>query len=172
MTGFDDFRSIALFSDLSDAELDLVKPLFREMRVEANACVICEGELGETAFVLVEGKVRVTKSMLVKGMQIPLAELRDSKKTLAVLDGAARPVFGEMALLDRDVRSASVETLESSLFLVLDHVRFFELVEREPALGVKLLSGIARRLAAVVRKNNQELVKLTTALALALSRRD
>jgi hypothetical protein len=48
---------------------------------------------------------------------------------------------------------------------------FFNFLTNHPAIGVKLVTVLARRLARVVRKNNVDLVKLTTALALVLSRR-
>jgi len=53
----------------------------------------------------------------------------------------------------------------------IDRDRFFRFLTERPDIGVKLVTVLARRLARVVRKNNVELVKLTTALALVLSRR-
>jgi hypothetical protein len=43
-------------------------------------------------------------------------------------------------------------------------------MESEPALAAHLLLILAKRFAATIRKGNTELVKLSTALALALSR--
>lgn len=60
--------------------------------------------------------------------------------------------------------------LEDSQFLRTDRERFFDLMESEPALAAHLLLILAKRFAATIRKGNTELVKLSTALALALSR--
>ncbi len=79
-------------------------------------------------------------------------------------------MFGEIALIDRDQRSATVTVVEDSEFLVTDRLKFFDFVENHPQTGSKLLMTIGKRLTATVRRNNNELVKLTTALALALSR--
>jgi CRP-like cAMP-binding protein len=107
--------------------------------------------------------------MILEGLHLPLEEVRNPRKVLATVDGSHCPVFGEMALLDEDTRSATVETLEDSRFLKTGRNDFFELVGREPAVGCKLLTVLGRRLAANVRRSNAELIKLTTALALALS---
>ena len=164
------WSSVALFEDLPPELLEKIKPIFTLSRREAGEQIIVEGELGDEMYILTTGRVRITKSMIIQGMQLPLAELEDPRKVLATLDHAACPIFGEMALLDRDLRSATVETLEPSEFLVTDRDRFFSLLEGEPLLGYRLLTSLARRLAATIRKNNSELVKLTTALALALAR--
>jgi CRP-like cAMP-binding protein len=162
--------NIALFQGLAQEDLEKVKGLFSTVNVEAGEKIITEGELGDEMFILVRGRVRISKAMLIQGMSIPLQELRDPRKVLATLEGDQNPLFGEMALLDRDTRSATVEALKPSEFLVTDRERFFDFLSREPAIGCRLLTVLGRRLAATVRKNNSELVKLTTALALALSR--
>jgi signal-transduction protein with cAMP-binding, CBS, and nucleotidyltransferase domain len=122
-------------------------------------------------FILVSGKVRVRKAMVQKGIAVPALEAEAGGKTLADLSDAQSPFFGEMALLDRDIRSASVTCLTDCRFLRIDRDRFFAFLAERPEIGVKLVTALAKRLARVVRKNNNEIVKLTTALALVLSRR-
>ncbi|MBG0777444.1 MAG: cyclic nucleotide-binding domain-containing protein [Desulfovibrionaceae bacterium] len=167
----DKWVSIELFKDMDASGLERVKALFSVTHRRPGEKLITEGDQGDEMFILVRGRVRISKSMIIKGMKLPLAELENPRKVLATLEGNACPIFGEMALLDRDIRSATVEVLEPSEFLVTDRERFFDFVGREPALGAHLLGALGRRLAATVRKNNSELVKLTTALALALSQR-
>jgi len=163
------WNKIALFADLNAAEIAKVKPIFTLLSKPAGQLLLEEGDYGDEMFVLIEGKVRITKSMIIKDFDLPLLDIENPRKVLATLSHESYPIFGEMALLDRDVRSASVEILEPSDFLVTTQKSFFDLVEREPHLGCHLLTSFGRRLAATVRKNNSELVKLTTALALALS---
>ncbi len=170
MSEFTDWRSISVFRDLSDRDLELVREIFTLRRVAAGQNLITEGEDGDELFILIQGKVRISKSMLLGNISVPLLAMDDPRKVLAVLDDSQYPLFGEIALIDRDTRSATIHVLEDSEFLVTDRDRFFELARREPALGFHLLLAVTRRLAATVRRNNQELVKLTTALALALDR--
>jgi CRP/FNR family transcriptional regulator, cyclic AMP receptor protein len=165
------WENIALFSGLSGAEIERIKPIFDRERFEAGRHVIREGEPGEDMFILIAGKVSVSKAMVIAGMAIPGLDPGKSRKVLATLDAASYPMFGEMALIDSDIRSASVVTVEPSEFLVTGRERFFDFVAGEPATGCRLLAAIGRRMAATVRRNNGELIKLTTALAMALSRR-
>lgn len=159
------WEKIALFKGLSDSEIDVVRPIFEQVRFDAGQAVLEEGADGEDMYVLVAGKVRIVKSMLLKNLDLMGHEPR---KVLATLNGDAYPMFGEMALIDDAPRSATVETLEPSVFLRATRERFFELAAAHPVLGCKLLTAVGMRLAAMVRTSNSEVVKLTTALALLL----
>jgi len=164
------WESISLFDGLPATMLDKVKSIFEVRSIEGGEDLISEGEVGEEMFILIHGRVRITKSMLIKDMNLPIMEVTNPRKVLATLDGKDYPIFGEMALIDRDTRSATIQVLDPSDFLVTDRKKFFELAEREPALGSRLLMVLAKRMAGTIRKGNSELVKVSTALALALSR--
>jgi CRP-like cAMP-binding protein len=167
----DSWTKAELFVGLSPEELAAMHPSFDEVALPAGRDVIVEGEPGNDMYVLVSGRVRVSKSMVLKGIAVPVLEVERSGKTLAELADTQSPFFGEMALLDQDIRSATVTCLTDCQFLRIDREGFFDFLSRRPDIGVKLVTTLARRLAGMVRKNNVELVKLTTALALVLSRR-
>ena len=165
-----DWAAITLFKDLPPQALERIMPLFEVRALDAGENLITEGETGDEMFILVEGRVRISKSMLIEGMNLPLLEVDNPRKVLATLDQTEYPIFGEIALMDQDTRSATVQVLAPSRFLVTDRTKFFEFLDREPALGVRLFKRLARRMAATIRRNNGEVIKLSTALALALSR--
>jgi CRP-like cAMP-binding protein len=165
-----DWTGIPLFSGLARKDLDVVRDLFKPVSFDKGQTVVAEGTEGDEMFILVKGRVKVTKSMLLAEVAIPIPGLQNSRKVLATLDSSQFPFFGEMALLDRDVRSASVETVESATFLKTSREAFFSLTNQHPRIGVLLLTNLGRLLARNVRKGNREQIKLTTALALALSR--
>lgn len=164
------WKSIPLFKGFPDSMLDKVESIFEVESVEGGQDLIREGEVGEKMFILVRGRVRITKSMLIEGMDLPIMEVDNPRKVLATLNEKEYPVFGEIALIDSETRSATIQVLEDSDFLVTDRRKFFELAERDPALGSRMLMVIAKRMASTIRKGNSELVKVSTALALALSR--
>lgn len=166
----DFWQTIPLFQDLEPDELIKVQSIFANISVRSGTNIIAEGEEGDEMFILVNGRVSISKRMLIKGMSIPLMEINNPRKVLARLDASSFPVFGEIALIDRDIRSATVTVVEDSEFLVTDRIKFFKLAESYPAIGCKLFMTIGKRLSSTVRRNNNEIVKLTTALALALSR--
>lgn len=162
---------ISLFTALSPDELAMVQPIFQEAAYSARTRVVTEGESGREMFLLVSGRVRIVKSMIMPGIDVEALAGKDSSKVLATLTGDALPFFGEMSLISDSPRSATVETLEPSSFLVTDRDRFFGLVDREPVLGCKLLEALCGRMAEMVRSSNAEVMKLTTALALLLTDR-
>lgn len=164
-------ESISLFAHLTPEERELVRPIFFLRAYPASSRVITENEAGREMFILVKGKVRIMKTMLLPGLGSDILAMKDPSKVLATLTGEAHPMFGEMGLVSDSPRSATVETLEESSFLVTDRERFFGLVEQEPRLGARLLASLCERMAEMVRSSNAEVMKLTTALALILSGR-
>jgi len=163
-----DFTAIPVFEGLTGTEIATVRGIFREEERPAGSIVVAEGQTGDEMFILVRGRVQISKAMLMAGMSVPLLSMESPRKVLATLDASGYPVFGEVALIDADLRSATVTALTDCLFLVTGRVAFFGLAQREPALGVKLLLTLGRRMAATIRRSNSEVVKLTTALALSL----
>lgn len=162
------FASIPVFHGLDEAELGKVQEIFREETRPEGSVVISEGQSGDEMFILLRGRVQISKAMLMAGMSVPLLNMDSPRKVLATLDDSGHPVFGEVALIDSDQRSATVTAISNCTFLVTSREQFFSLAEREPALGVKLLLTLGRRMAATIRRSNLEVVKLTTALALSL----
>lgn len=163
-----DLSSIPVFHDLTPEELVKVKEIFREESQPAGTVLMAEGQTGEEVFILVHGQVQISKAMLMAGIKVPLLNLESPRKVLATLSETAHPVLGEMALIDADLRSATVRTVTDCQFLVTNREQFFGLASREPAIGVKLLLTLGKRMASNIRRSNSEVVKLTTALALSL----
>ncbi|MDQ7833899.1 MAG: cyclic nucleotide-binding domain-containing protein [Humidesulfovibrio sp.] len=163
-----DFSTIPVFHGLDAAEIGKVESIFHEETRPAGSVVVAEGQTGEEMYILVRGRVQISKAMLMAGMSVPLLNMASPRKVLATLDDTSHPVFGEVALIDSDQRSATVTAITDSTFLVTSREQFFDLARREPELGVKLLLTLGKRMAATIRRSNAEVVKLTTALALSL----
>lgn len=72
--------------------------------------------------------------------------------------------FGEVALIDKDTRSASVIALENCKALRLDGAAFKSLCDKEPVLGYHVMYRISRRIAASLRRSNKEMMTLYEAL--------
>ena len=72
--------------------------------------------------------------------------------------------FGELALMDKEVRSASVTAETDCEFLVIHRDNFIQLGEEDPRLGLLVTRAIARELSKRLRKANQDMVLLFEAL--------
>ncbi len=126
---FDALSNIELFVECSMSELVRVGNAFVPLDVEAGAIVINEGEISETLFVLVEGK------MVVERGQLPVASLSTGSH------------FGEMALLSQRPRSATVRAETKCRLLALDRPQFYALLQQDSVLATKFLWRLAQTLS-------------------------
>jgi CRP-like cAMP-binding protein len=121
-------RKVSLFADLDNRDLERLANEFKERTFPVGAAVVSEGASGAAFFVIAEGQARVT----VQG---------DERGRLGPGDH-----FGEIALLDEGVRSATV-TAETELRCYgLTPWDFRPFVEEHPQVAWKLLQVLARRL--------------------------
>jgi ATP/ADP translocase len=132
-------RAIQIFQDLSVSELAAVASVTEEVVYPAGEVVIREGEPGDTMYLIIKGEVSVTKSQPGEGPshEIELDRIR------------AGDYFGEMALFEDVVRSATIRTAEESRLLVLNKQEFTEIVREYPQIALhicRVLSDRIRRL--------------------------
>jgi CRP/FNR family cyclic AMP-dependent transcriptional regulator len=119
--------TVPLFSACSKKELQLVAKSAERVTVPAGKVVVNEGAAGTEFFVILDGQARVERH----GRQV------------AVL--GAGGFFGDLALLDRAPRNASV-VAESELEVAKLGQRAFDTLLDVPGFSKKLLAGLARRL--------------------------
>jgi CRP/FNR family cyclic AMP-dependent transcriptional regulator len=157
------FQKLYLFQDLEEDEINKVlnRTSLREFPVEA--LIIREGEPGDSLFIMQEGEVEITKQLT-----LTLDEDTPKERVMIRLKAENGVYFGEMALLENETRSATVTALSDCSVLELHRKDFLDLIEKNPAMGVKLLLRLAQVLSQHLRKTNQDVVKLTTALAISL----
>jgi CRP-like cAMP-binding protein len=119
---------VPLFAGLAKREVGQVASIADEIDLPADKVLIREGERGREFFVLLEGEVEVTR----KGEK--LATRR------------AGEFFGEVALVSDLPRIATVRTSKPVRALVIRDVDFRALLQRTPAIAVKVLQAVADRL--------------------------
>ncbi len=129
--GMDLLRSVWLFERCSNRELDALQRIATPVDVGAGRVLTTEGDLGREFFVIVRGKVEATRGSVV----------------IATL--GAGSFFGEMALLDREPRTATITTLEPTTVLVITAGAFNSLVQSMPSVDRKMLIVLAERLRDV-----------------------
>ena len=123
-----DLKSIWLFSGCSGSELRKIRSSLDAVSVPAGKVLVEEGRIGQEFFIIVDGRAAVT---------------RNGRK-VATLEGGSH--FGELALLDRRPRSASVVSETDMDVLVMSQRQFNGLLESVPTIARKLLSALAIRL--------------------------
>jgi CRP/FNR family cyclic AMP-dependent transcriptional regulator len=157
------FRKIYLLQDLNGEDLHQLVDLTRSRHVAAGEVIIREGEPGDSMFIMCEGEVEITKRLtLVLDEEVPKERVMIRLKAE---DGVS---FGEMALLENESRSATVTALTDCRVSELSRQNFLGFIEQHPDMGCKMLLRLAQLLSQHLRKTDQNVVKLTTALAIAL----
>ena len=156
-------RKIYLFQDLEEGEIDKVLNCTSQRAFSAGEVIIQEGEPGDSLFIMAAGEVEITKQLT-----LVLDEDTPKERVMIRLKAEDGVYFGEMALLESELRSATVTASTDCSLLELHQKDFLELTEQNPAMGVKLLLRLAQILSRHLRKTNQDVVKLTTALAISL----
>ncbi|HEY3999838.1 MAG TPA: cyclic nucleotide-binding domain-containing protein [Candidatus Xenobia bacterium] len=167
MSDIERLRRVRLFRGLSDDLLKEIAAIVRPDEAPANRVIIQEGAAGDTLYILLEGKVQVSRMLTLK---VGSRAFEERDKAFVVLDGADCPAFGEMSLIDRSPRSATVSSITPCKLLVITKEDFEALCNKNHTIGFYLLRNMAEDLSSLVRRSNADLLKLTTALSIALSR--
>jgi len=129
-----DLSSIWLFSSCTPKELRVVRRQLNEVTAPAGTWLTEEGTIGREFFFIVDGHASVR---------------RRGRKVAHLSPG---DYFGELALLDRKPRSATVVAETDMLLLNMTQREFWTLLEDVPPLARKLLSAMAERLRAADQK--------------------
>lgn len=148
-------RKIKLFHTVKDDEERLTKltRIVAWQQCKAGVEVLSEGTEGSELYILQKGTVRIIKRTLDQ-----------ERYTIVTLKDDEDAFFGELALLDREVRSASVLAETDCEFLVINREDFNQLGEEDPRLGLLVTRAIAKELSKRLRKANQDMILLFEAL--------
>jgi CRP/FNR family cyclic AMP-dependent transcriptional regulator len=119
---------VPLFSACSKKELQTIARASDDVEVPKGKVLVEEGKPGHEFFLIIDGNAAVKRG----------------KKTVAKLGPGQ--YFGELALLDRGPRSASVEATSDLDVLVLGQREFAGVIDEVPTLAHKLLTSMAQRL--------------------------
>jgi CRP-like cAMP-binding protein len=120
-------RNVPLFSGCAAHEMRFISKLADEVDVPAGKVLAEEGTTGHEFFIVVEGSVRVERGG-------------------AVINRLGPGDFaGEIALVDRGPRTASLIADVPSRVLVIGHREFHSLLLEYPSIQITVLQALARR---------------------------
>ena len=106
--------------------------------------IVCQGEVGDCMYVIQAGQAEV------------LQEKENQEVCLAVLGEG--DVFGEMALFEREARSATVRALGELRVFTVDKRTFLRRIHEDPSLAFRILQNMSYR----IRELDAEIVRLKT----------
>ena len=121
-------QNVPLFAGMSSQELLRVAEIVQEVNFPSNMTIIREDDIGDYMFILVEGEVLIHRGTAQVGRL------------------GSKDFFGEMSILDRGPRSASVTTLSNCQLLRIDERDFWQILVLHNTLAVSLVKVLAQRL--------------------------
>lgn len=159
-------RGNPIFGGLSDSQVAMLAAVLVKRRVRAGETIFMEGERSSSLYLLTAGSVGTSKRY---GLALRDGNGAARQKVLVHL--AAPQFFGEVGLLSDLERSATITTDTDCELLELRRADFERIAQSDPALGFQLVRNLAVVLAERLRRTDIDVLKLTTALSLALGNR-
>ena len=123
-------KAVPLFSGASKAELAAIAAIADQVDLPAGKTLIEEGDYGREFFVLIEGTADVTQSGKKIGKMMGPGDF-----------------FGEIALISKAPRTATITTTSPVRALVITDRAFRQLLEHSPSIQIAVLTALAERLA-------------------------
>ncbi len=136
-------KSVSIFSDLNDPELDRIEGLLTLKRYKRNNLIIFEDDRGLSLFILKKGRVKISR-ISEEGGEVILAILGPGE------------FFGEISVIDGLSRSATVTSLEEIELLVMKREDFMTALEQYPPISIALLKELTGR----IRKSDAQIKAL------------
>ncbi len=139
-------ESNKLFCDLAPSDLERLRKVARQISFAANQSIFKEGDAGDGIFFVKEGLVQIQAKM----------DHGDLKVLSRILPGE---LFGEMAVLDNQPRSASALAEEPTTVYFISRTELDGLMDRTPRIAMALVGEISRRLRQFNRQYVREVLE-------------
>ncbi len=121
-------KTLEIFKQSSKNDLAQLAPFLKEISVKTDEKIISKGEMGNALYIIIQGQVKV----------------HDGDKHLAIFH--EREVFGEMAVLDSEVRSADITALEETDLFQLDGESLREFIASHSNVAMDIIKILCERL--------------------------
>jgi len=125
-------RKVPLFSNLSNKDILLILRAAKRRKYKKDSIIFSENTLGKTLFIVISGQVKI------------FVEENKRRKILSYLEQGE--FFGELALLYKNIRSASAEAMTDCELLILRQNDFKQILKNNPNIALELIKVLCERL--------------------------
>ncbi|MBI3734876.1 MAG: cyclic nucleotide-binding domain-containing protein [Chloroflexi bacterium] len=139
-------RRLTLFSGLPQADLERLCGMSETIAVSPGEFLMKEGEVGDALYIIKDGEFEVTK--------------RSGQQEVFLAMRGAGEVLGEMSLLDKSPRSASVRAVQDSHVLQISQDSFQRLLSESATAALEILHTSTKRL-----RNTQSMLQQSEKMA-------
>lgn len=131
-------KAVDIFSQTPEEDLVEVASIVEEVKVEKGENVIRKGEIGRSMYIIVKGEMRV----------------HDEGKKLADLKENA--VFGELAALDPEPRTATITALQDTELFRLEEGPLYDLMAEHVEVVRGIIRVLCRRMRSMISKSQEK----------------
>lgn len=142
--GSEILKNIYLFKDFSSPEIDLINKLTKESVFTRGQRIFSQGDVATCFYIIKKGSVRIVQS-----------SSKDTAVEVANLGTGSH--FGEMAFLDNEKRSASVDAVEDSIILQIAYKDLSLLLEKNATLRAQFYHSLSLFLCGRLRLTTNDL---------------
>jgi CRP/FNR family transcriptional regulator len=135
-------HSVPVFSTLAEEDLAQVADVTVPRTFETGETVFREGDQSDSCYIVRSGHVRAVRE-------------HPDGRTITLATFGSGDIFGELAMFDAELRSATIETLEETELVAILGGDMRRLLRTHPEIAVKLLAALGRRL----RETNDRLTR-------------
>ena len=144
------FHQLDVLTGMDAGELAVIKSVLARRVYAKGDIVFLEGDESRELYIVAMGNASAR-------LRLP-----GTNRQTRLITFSPGTVFGEMALLDQEARSATVEADEDLVCYVLDRASFEQLTRQNPAIAIKLLTNLGRELASHLRRANRTINQLAS----------
>ncbi len=130
-------QDVDIFKYTSTEDLAHIAAITDEVKFEADKPIFQEGEFPDAMYVVIEGKVRL------------------SRENQEVMVAGQKEAFGTWALFDDEPRVATATSLEDSILLRIDKEDFFDLLADHVEITQSILKVMVKRLRKLMTRINK-----------------
>jgi anti-anti-sigma factor len=144
------FGQLDVFAHMDENELAVLRAALLRRTYRSGEVVFREGDESKELYIIAKGTASVR-------LRLP-----GTDRETRLITFSPGTVFGELALLDQEARSASVEADDDLVCYVLAHSSFETLTRVEPLIAIKLLTNLGRELSGRLRRANRTIYQLAS----------
>lgn len=142
------FGRLDVFANMGEEDLAVVTQSLSRRSYREGELVFREGDNGNELYIIAKGSASVW------------LRLADAERETRLITFSPGTVFGEVALLDQETRSATIEADEELVCYVLTRANFEKLTTEHPFIAIKLLTNLGRELSGRLRRANRTIYQL------------
>lgn len=138
-----------IFDSFTKTQLELVAAICESNNYQTGDILIKENDQSTELYVIARGGVEVVMNPTFVGEDV------DESEMVVLTELRQGQVFGEVALVDQGMRSATIRVSQANtLLLRIDRSRIMQLCDAYPELGYKLMKNLAADLAFKIRNTD------------------